>query len=487
MSSRDIFSMALRNLFKRKLRSALTIFAVVIGTMLIVVMISIGFGIERGFQKTIDEMGDITTKIHIYHNTGDKGKIMLDRDIDQIMKIDGVLTATPMLNTYITAASGKYSAQSINIMGIRPESMALMDFPIARGRALEKDADAMEIVFASSVPEQFMSARQRAEQEREWRKNWGRGGMVVSVASDAPAEEPEKVYNIDVLSDKIQMSFDWWFGQKNPNITGGDETETPPEDETETGTIAPKPFKPYNVVGVGVLSGDNWEYAYSNYMDIEVVKQIIQDRKKYEKAQGYRGIDNSKFEDTGYNEAIVKAKNINYVEGIIAELETMSFSYVESPIQYITGLRKQAASLQMFLGVIGFVTLFVAAIGIANTMIMSIYERTREIGVMKVIGAALRDIGKLFLVEAALIGLIGGALGVLLSLGASYLLNHIGGLLPFLDMFSTYGEQASNISYIPSWLCGLALVFSSVIGLISGFLPARRAMKLSALSAIRTE
>lgn len=107
---------------------------------------------------------------------------------------------------------------------------------------------------------------------------------------------------------------------------------------------------------------------------------------------------------------------------------------------------------------------------------MSIYERTREIGVMKVIGAQLGNIRMMFLAEAGMIGLIGGAMGVGLSLGGSYLLNRVAG-----SMLGTGGR----ISVIPVWLIMLALVFSIFVGILFGFLPANRAVKISALEAIK--
>jgi ABC-type antimicrobial peptide transport system permease subunit len=106
---------------------------------------------------------------------------------------------------------------------------------------------------------------------------------------------------------------------------------------------------------------------------------------------------------------------------------------------------------------------------------------------MKVIGAALRDIRKLFLLEAALIGFFGGLFGLGLSYGLSHFLNTTEFELNLMGMMSFIGDPDSVVSLITPWLAGLALIFSSVIGLISGYFPARRAMRLSALSAIRTE
>ena len=145
--------------------------------------------------------------------------------------------------------------------------------------------------------------------------------------------------------------------------------------------------------------------------------------------------------------------------------------------------------VQAVLGGIGAISLFVAALGITNTMVMSIYERTREIGVMKVLGCLLTDIRQLFLWEAGIIGFTGGVLGLLLSLGASALLNRFGGSLgEFLGggRYSPDG-QLMPISIIPPWLALASVCFATLVGLISGFYPARRAMNLSALEAIRSE
>jgi ABC-type antimicrobial peptide transport system permease subunit len=124
------------------------------------------------------------------------------------------------------------------------------------------------------------------------------------------------------------------------------------------------------------------------------------------------------------------------------------------------------------------VAFLVAAIGIANTMMMSTYERTKEIGVMKVLGCDMRDIQKLFLAEAGFIGLIGGIVGLGLTCGVSALINHFA---------VSMGGMKGNISVIPWWLALAAVAFSTLMGMVAGYFPARRAMKLSPLAAIHTE
>jgi ABC-type antimicrobial peptide transport system permease subunit len=124
-------------------------------------------------------------------------------------------------------------------------------------------------------------------------------------------------------------------------------------------------------------------------------------------------------------------------------------------------------------------------------MYMSIYERTREIGIIKVIGAKLRNIHSLFMLEAAWTGILGGAMGVLFSLGASALLNASD--LKLFGSNSTWvpgpdgGMIKLPISYIPPWLMLGAFGFALAASLLAGILPAGRAMKLSAIKALRQE
>ena len=136
--------------------------------------------------------------------------------------------------------------------------------------------------------------------------------------------------------------------------------------------------------------------------------------------------------------------------------------------------------VQAVLGGIGAVSLFVAAIGIANTMMMSIYERTKEIGVMKVLGCDMRNIRDMFLLESGFIGFMGGVAGIILSLTISFLINRFVGAQALTGM-------PGDLSRIPLWLNAAALCFAVFVGMAAGFLPATRAMKLSPLAAIRNE
>jgi len=137
--------------------------------------------------------------------------------------------------------------------------------------------------------------------------------------------------------------------------------------------------------------------------------------------------------------------------------------------------------IQAVLGGIGAVSLFVAAIGIANTMMMSIYERTKEIGVLKVLGCDMRVIRNMFLIESGFIGFMGGVIGVVFSYGVSLAMNKL------LNIAQMMTGMEGDISRIPSWLAMMAVGFAILVGMAAGFFPALRAMRLSPLAAIRNE
>ena len=455
MSNVDIINMAIRNLLKRKLRTFLTVFGVVIGATSIIVMMSLGIGINESFAEQIEQMGDLTT-IQVYRpydsymidasgNTSFQssfGRASLDdAAIAEFNKIDGVIISTPIMERGLQFISGRYS-QYIYIKGIVPEAMQALGYEIEEGRLLESNSSQMEIVFGSGLLQQW----QRIGDNNAWRNNRSNNMNAATV---------------DVMNDKITFHYNYDYGQKDAERVRGYTAST-------TGIL--KMVEGFNGYSVN----------YSAFMDIADLKVIEQDRKKAERANGIRNNDTY----TGYESALVKCKDIDTVSKVLEVIrDEMGFD-AYSQTDYVNQMKEMSGSLQGLLGAIGGVSLFVAAIGIANTMVMSIYERTREIGIMKVIGASIKDIKKLFLLEATLIGFWGGFFGILLSFGVSYVINNVG--LSFMQAI-IYTQSEGAVSSIPLWLCVLALTFSSLIGLVSGYFPARRAMNLSALNAIKTE
>ena len=154
-------------------------------------------------------------------------------------------------------------------------------------------------------------------------------------------------------------------------------------------------------------------------------------------------------------------------------------------------VKKEMATIQLALGGIGAVSLFVAAIGIMNTMIMSVSERTKEIGIMKALGCFVSDIRKLFLLEASYIGLLGGIVGSALSGIISFIINivyvNLSGAQLEESLIKYLLTSPNRISIMPLWLFLFGVLFSMLVGLAAGTYPALKAVKISPLEAMKNE
>ena len=198
----------------------------------------------------------------------------------------------------------------------------------------------------------------------------------------------------------------------------------------------------------------------------------------------------------GYDQVYVKVDELENVSDVEQAIHDMGFENTYSMNQQREEMQQQVMRSQMIFGGVAAVSLLVAAINIINTMTMAIYERTREIGVMKVLGCELGNIRLMFLMESSCIGFLGGVVGVAISLGVSFVLNHLSAIMAVfgtsIDLSGLmgggmyyYGSGSGSISAIPPWLMLAALVFATLVGLVSGILPANNALKISALEAIR--
>lgn len=187
-------------------------------------------------------------------------------------------------------------------------------------------------------------------------------------------------------------------------------------------------------------------------------------------------------ETEGYDMMVVRAKTLNDATQIVAELKAKGFR-VESLQVILDTVNKTMVILQTMLGSIGGLALLVASIGIANTMVMAVYERTREIGILKAIGASPGDIRVLFMAESSLIGLLGGVVGVIGGWLLGIALNK--GILAYLEWQEIPIE--GTFFMVTPWLVVLALLFATVVGLLAGLYPAARAAKMDPLEALRYE
>lgn len=441
MRQLDVLLLALRNCLRRKVRSILTILGVVIGTTAVVVMLSLGIGMSESFEQQMQWMKSLTIiEVNRYYydpnNPGPSEPAPLDdKVIEQISQIEGVSAVTPIMRHSGKLISGNYLAWA-NLLGMNPEALEALGYEAAQGRLLNPGEPEM-LLFGASTTQGFYNPKTQ---------RWGN-----------PTGRPL----VDVMTDRLQLTLDQSYG----------------EDWAQPGG---KKAKIYRVRTAGVLEWSEAEADWHILVDINWLKKIV---REYNTTMGNIGPA-----DSNYDQAIVKVPDVNQVQRVAEQIREMKLG-TYSQQEILDGMRDQLFTIQAVLGGIGAVSLLVAAIGITNTMTMSIYERTKEIGVMKVIGCLITDIRKLFLWEAGMIGMAGGVIGAGLSLAASFLLNQFGGALGDFIGGGGYAPDGTPlpISVVPLWLVLAAIGFATLVGLVSGFYPAHRAMRLSALDAIRSE
>ncbi len=452
MTVRDTLSMAFMNLWRRKLRAFLTVLGMVVGTASIVVMVSLGIGINVTYQESLSEAGSLT-KITVnpqnwdkYYeqmesnssggmampayrggNSGPETVDINDKTIETFMGIEGVTAVTPVLSSYSAYfKSGKFFS-NCQLFGIDPKYAEVFGIELSEGEIFSSTGSGsiVEMVVGSQFAPSFMNPE-----------------------TYASAIDRNGNPRINPMTSRIRLTFDganvypWWGGETNA-----------------------KPGKMYTVKVTGVIAeGTDWELNYSAFTDVNTLRKLMRTNKNFI----YRESSST------YDYAWVMAKDVDSVTKIADEIKEMGYG-TSSLGDILKQVQDSSASLRALLGAIGGVALLVAAIGIMNTMMMAIYERTKEIGVVKVLGCRMGDILLLFLAESAYIGFFGGVIGVGVSYGLGALLNH--------QFLADMGLR----SVIPPWLSLGALAFSIVVAMLSGLYPSIKAMRLSPLAAIRTE
>ncbi len=429
MKLNDLLVFSLRNLSRRKLRTILTLLSILIGTSFIILMISFGLGMQKSNEEMIESMGGLTNitvrSNDPYGPDTDKknSKVLNDAKVKSFGAMDGVKDVLPVIE--INSANiliKNYDAYAM-IKGVDVNKMEEFGYTVNEGKNISQNSDD-EYVFSN-----------------------------IHIYNNKTGEP---IDNIDIMKEKPIIRIGWKDLQS--------------EMETGKKTYMDFKFKP-----VGKTSGANM-YDPEILMNYKTAKKLYMAERELNMSEDSPKKISER--DIPYSYVILKANTLEDVKPLQEELTEMGYM-TQSNLEFNESMQQQVRTIQLVFGAIGAVALLVAAIGIANTMIMSIYERTKEIGIMKVVGASIKNIRDIFLLESTLVGLIGGVLGVLLSLLVSYVLNKY--------LFTGDDMGGGFSSYIPVWLMLVSAIFSAVIGLLSGLLPAIRATKISAIDAIRTE
>ena len=175
----------------------------------------------------------------------------------------------------------------------------------------------------------------------------------------------------------------------------------------------------------------------------------------------------------------VKARNSNQVDGVKAKIEALGYK-TSSVSEVVEQSRKFFSVASLILAILGVVALFVSSIGMFNTMIITLLERTEEIGIMKAIGATDRNILSIFIFESALMGFLGGVSGIFMGFVVQYIFNFV---VNFIAV--RMGGEAFDLFHSPLWFIALLITSSLLIGIFTGLIPARKASIVDPLDALK--
>ncbi len=466
MKISDLVKLSTENLRRRKGRTALTVIGVVVGTCAIVVMISLGIAMNKQTDEMLQSFGDLT-QIEIMNyqgSTASETPALDDKMLDTIRSQEHVVAVTPYYQPsnfnglFNAGRKNRYQSPSYNLVGVFSDAPEKMGFTLQSGQWLSDSMnygkDKIPVLVGQNFAYSFYDSRRSENSPKRQR---------YSGQTDAAGNLVEPFF--DLSKEKITLTYN----------------------DSDNKVAAT-----YELVIVGVL---NTDYSKGYWTDSGVVMRIS-DVQKIEAA--YMKTNKLKAQQTkGYQDVYVKVDSVDSVADVEKWIDDQGYQ-TYSMTQTREQMQASVAKSQLILGGLAAISLLVAALNIMNTMTMAIYERTREIGVMKVLGCELGQIRAMFLIESGAIGFIGGVAGVLVSEAISFFLNHITNIIGFFggtvdlswlsQMMGTWGGSGSTvISIVPAWLVLLALGFATLVGLVSGIAPAGRAVKISALEAIRHE
>lgn len=430
----DLISLIIDNLGRRKGRVILTAIGVVIGTAAVVTLVSLGAGLQQNATNSLWGISDLSS-IQVYPgypDTGSRGGMVSIREDDILKLTPAAVTAfeaIPGVQRVVATSSfmgGSELSYDKLITWGNLNSVTISDLQDLGLKASQgvTTLEKNQIIIGSWIPRNFYNPNQRP--------------------NDPPLEAPE------LFGESVKVTLQKY---------------------SSDGTVA---TRSYTMQVVGVLAETNGEWDSAIIVPDSMMTQ-------WNEWINGKKVDRNK---VGYDRVIVRATGPEETIAISEKINEMGYQ-AWTPQSTVEGINSFFTVMQLVFGGVGAIALLVAAIGIANTMTMAILERTREIGIMKAIGATNNNVLSIFLGEAAGIGFIGGVGGVALGwllcalinvLSSSYLSSQSGG------MGSTPIATA-----MPFWLPLFSIAFATAVGLLSGLYPALNAATMIPVNALKYE
>jgi len=492
MSFLDILKLALRNLRQAKLRAILTTMGVIVGVAVIVTMVSFGLGLQRNMLSRFKAL-DLFNEIQVFgrnlsslvsarapgnssRNENDRRdrrqrlkpdveptRILDEAAIADISKIPGVAYVEPSLTIFtFVRANGHSQIESIGGASVPNASSRFKEF--IAGRMLSSPDAGEAIVnegfvrdFGFDKPEdaigktiEFLAAPKESSKQSPTEKK--------------PKEELPSFFGLPLEEDTSAEADNAGLVAKTFRIVGVLNAEV----KEGAGQGGIRGLFPGARIYVPLPSARQWSIEHRGPMN-QVALALARESGSL-----------STSDTEGYDSAVVRVNDpvaLTQVRNRLKELGFASFSIVDQLEQF----RTVFLIIDSVLGLLGGISLLVASFGIANTMIMSILERTREIGIMKAIGAEDREIKLIFFVEAAVLGLCGGIIGVF----AAWAIDGIANRLAYRFILKPQGASFVDFFSLPPLLTTGAILFALIVSIVAALYPAARAARIDPVRALR--
>jgi ABC-type lipoprotein release transport system permease subunit len=483
MSFFDILHLALRNLRQAKLRAVLTTMGVIIGVAVIVTMVSFGLGLQSNMLARFKAL-DLFNEIIVFgrglgnlaglnspsraREEGERRdnrqrahrnptRILDDAGVQDIAKVSGVAYVEPNVSfpAYVRS-NGKLLTQYVGGANIPNAATRFQHF--AAGK----------MISAPTADEAVVSER-----------------FVRDFVYEKPADAVGKTF--ELLAPPEENKGEDQEEEDAPNFFG-----IPLDDSGFDESGVGLQTRTFQIVGVlseikeGAGQGGMRGLMQNAgiYVPLPMAHAWATEHRspmsRVALALARQGGSLAAGQTEGYDSAVVRVTDpveLTKVREKITELGFGSFSIVDELDQ----IRTVFLIIDSVLGLLGGISLLVASFGIANTMIMSILERTREIGIMKAIGAEDREIKLIFFVEAAVIGVVGGVVGVLLAWGIDGVANR----LAYRFILKPQGASFIDFFDLPPYLWLGAILFALIVSILAALYPASRAARIDPVRALR--
>jgi putative ABC transport system permease protein len=524
----DILRLALRNLFEARLRAGLTTLGVMVGVSMIVTMMSFGLGLQRNAVqrfRDLDLFNEITVSGRslvglISSAMGDSGegggregrgrrgqadatdprgktpeRMLTEAALAEIAGLPGVASVEPNidLTTYVRANKRALLRQ---VGGALVPNGATRFKTYLAGRMIsspEADEAVVDETFLRSFG--FENPQDAVGQTLELLAPGGAGAEKTGGGEEAGAKEgasakgePGAKAGKDEAGAKKAAGQD--EDDEGLSFFGLPLEEASPEDDP-AGALAARTFRIVGVLKTEVEGGPQGGRKFRGMMPVSSIYIPLPAARAW--ANRYRNsISEVAFrlaresgmlkdnEAEGYAMAVVRVTDPDVLPGVQTRLNELGFSSF-SIVDQLKELRTVFLILNSALALLGGISLLVASFGIANTMIMSILERTREIGIMKAIGAEDREIKLIFFVEAGLIGLMGGMAGAL----AAWAIDAVANRLAYRFVLQPRGVSYVDFFALPPYLWLGAILFAVAIAILAALYPAARAARIDPVKALR--